>query len=185
MSINFAGYAWLQHRLCTHLPFSCEWSSRKGGYPCRWKRLVSSLHSMPVLWCIVENARNPGYSNSLRKLSSRQQLTVSIAVSEGNYTCGSALLSPDHLLTSTVSVRLAPSCGDLAEVAFYSQEFASQDECAHCGGVEGHGSPELSAKCKAVLPCCDSCLWCGKKHITAQCPPIWPCLWTGVRLPRI
>lgn len=129
--------------------------------------LFTAQHARAVVHC--GEWEKPRLLYSMRKLSSKQQLMVSIAVSEGDYTCGSPLLSPDHSLTSTVSVRLALSCGDPVEVAFYSQEFTRKDVCAHCGGVEGHGSQELSAKFKTVLPCCDSCLQGGKTFITA-CP---------------
>ena len=39
-------------------------------------------------------------------------------------------VSPDHLLITTVSVRLAQSCGDPVEVAFYSQELLDK-MCVH------------------------------------------------------
>ena len=65
-------------------------------------------------------------------------------------------------------------------MAVYSQDFARQDVRAQCGWVEGHGSPELSAKFKTVLPS-DSYLWRGKKYITGG---PYSHDWTGVRLPR-
>ena len=139
-----------------------------------------SLHcTAAVVHC--RDCQKPRLIYSLWKLSFRQQLTVSTAVSEGNYTCGCLLLSPDHSLTSTISVSLAPSCGDPGEVAFYSQEFAGQ-VCVHTV-VESRGMghqnflPNLKQCCLVVTVAYSV----EKVH---HCLPIWRWLWTGVRLPR-
>lgn len=130
--------------------------------------LFTAQHARAVVSCL--ECSKPRVIYSMRLLSSRHQATLAAALSEDSmdYTCGSPILEPRHILASTTQVRLALSCGDPIELAYYRAPFGRQDLCAHCGGTEGDTLPSLLAKFKTVLPCCQVCIGAGRKHIVAR-----------------
>lgn len=130
--------------------------------------LFTAQHARAVVSC--EECAKPRVIYSMRLLSSRHQASLAEALSDDSleFTCGSHILEPTHVLAATVQVRLALSCGDPLELAYYQASFGRQDLCAHCGGPQGTVSPELIKQFKTVLPCCLTCVSAGKKHIVAR-----------------
>lgn len=130
--------------------------------------LFSGQHARAVVDCM--ECSKPRVIYSMRLLSSRHQAILAEALSDDSmdYTCGSHILEPRHVLASTVQVRLALSCGDPIELAYYRAPFGRQDLCAHCGEPQGNTLPSLLEKFKTVLPCCQVCIGAGKKHIVAR-----------------
>ncbi|XP_036973354.1 uncharacterized protein LOC119030097 [Acanthopagrus latus] len=131
-------------------------------------RLFTAQHARAVVGCM--ECSKPRVIYSMRLLSSHHQATLAVALSDDgmDYTCESYILEPKHQLSSTVQVRLSPSCGDPIELAYYRAPFGRQDLCAHCGGPQGNTCPALLLKFKTVLPCCHICIGAGKKHIVAR-----------------
>lgn len=103
-----------------------------------------------------------------QKLSSCQDLQLTWALSETDYTCGSPLLPADHSLKSFIHARLAISCGDTVEAAFYSAALGRIDTCCHCASLETKYDADLCPKFKTVLPCCIVCLGSGKKYLCSR-----------------
>ncbi|XP_073720261.1 uncharacterized protein [Misgurnus anguillicaudatus] len=130
--------------------------------------MFTAQHALAVVSCM--ECSKPRVIYSMRLLSSRHQVILAEALSDDSldYNCGSHILEPKHVLASTVQVRLALSCGDPIELAYYRAPFGRQDLCAHCGEPQGNTLPSLLEKFKTVLPCCQVCFGAGKKHIVAR-----------------
>jgi hypothetical protein len=100
-----------------------------------------------------------------QRLSQRQQLTVTLAISEYDYTCGAPLLPPTCSFAKSILCRLSIGCATPVEVPFYSSSVGRVDLCAYCAMEEAVVDTELKKKFKTVLPLCIRCRNDGKQAI--------------------
>ena len=101
-------------------------------------------------------------------LSSRERLSLSILLSEHDYTCGSAVTIPSSTLHGRVFVRLPLSCDDSVELPYYSSRVGRMDVCGHCGNGDATVDQSLKKDYKTVIPMCDTCKGRGLEHICSR-----------------
>lgn len=116
--------------------------------------------------CITQNARaivecvecrKPRVVYSHHKLTDRQITSVTISISEYEYTCGSPLLPPTNSMYKKVMCRLNVNCNSHVELAYYGSGLGQLDVCSVCGGPEADTNVELKKQYKTVLPLCKTC----------------------------
>ena len=109
------------------------------------------------------------------RLRQRQQLSIALALSEYEYTCGSHFFPPSTPKTLRENIRCRPNlqCTMPVEVPCYGGEnLGRKDLCAHCGTEGGVTDADLRKKYKPVLPICTDCresIWKVKQEITDYC----------------
>eukprot|EP00117_Sycon_ciliatum_P029367 scpid23388/ scgid23400/ len=90
-------------------------------------------------------------------LSSADSAVLDGALAELEYSCGSPLLPTGHPLAATVFVRMALSCNDPVELAYYACKHGYPSVCCYCTGHEAARPQEYLAKYFTVLPICQVC----------------------------
>lgn len=85
-------------------------------------------------------------------------------LSEVEYTCGSPLMPPGHMLHNVAFVRMPLNCGDIVEIAYYSTGYGPLDICCFCT-EEAYTSVELRKQYKTVLPACNQCIKSGREIV--------------------
>lgn len=117
----------------------------------------STQHARASAVCIECNKPRVVYSRT--KLSQRAQLSLAVALSEFEYTCGSHLFPPtvSPALRRDVAVRDNLQCAMPIELPYYAAELGRKDLCAYCGDPNAETDAELKLKYKTVLPICGSC----------------------------
>lgn len=139
-----------------------------------------SVISMPVTdphLCTTQNVRaivscveccKPRAIYSRHKLTDRQLLSVVLATSEFDYTCGSPLLPPQNNLYKTVMCRSNMTCSFPVELQYYSSGLGRNDICCLCADEDAEVDQELKKTYKTVLPLCDNCKNQGKTSIVSR-----------------
>lgn len=117
--------------------------------------------------CITQNARalvdcvecrKPRVIYSHHKLTERQLTSITISISEYEYTCGSPLLPPTNSLYKKVMCRVNLNCNSHIELAYYGSGLGQLDICSVCTEPEAETNIELKKQYKSVLPICRSCV---------------------------
>lgn len=127
--------------------------------------------------CIAQNARGvvvctdcekPRVIYSRHKLTDRQQMSLSLAMSEYDYTCGSILLPPSNTMFKTVMCRTGITCETPIQLPFYSSGLGKLDLCCYCASDDGEYDQDLRKIYMTVLPVCRECLQKGKQAIVQR-----------------
>lgn len=98
----------------------------------------------------------------------RQIMTLAMAMSEFDFTCGAPLLPPDHTMSRKLVLRSFITCALPVEIPYYGAQFGPIDICAFCGGDGADPKTEMKNKFKTVLPICIKCEDSGLKAIVAR-----------------
>ena len=88
-------------------------------------------------------------------------MSVTIAISEFDYTCRALLLPPSNTSYEKVMCRSTLNCGTPVELQYYGSSLGRQDICCHCCAEEVEVLPELKDKYLTVLPICKECIGKG------------------------
>ncbi len=102
---------------------------------------------------------------SERALSAEDKIVCQIAIDNWDYSCGSPLVSENHILYNKVFVREKISCETPMELAYYScRKAINNDVCYWCGHDNELAEPSegLRLKYKFLFPCCTLCRNAGK-----------------------
>ena len=126
--------------------------------------LFTTQNGRAIVNC--EECSKPRVLYARQKLSRCQELNLTLALSELEYTCGSPLVSPDHQLWSLIQCRLSMSCGDVIELAYYASRLGRGDTCCFCAATGAE--KDILKSFKTVLPCCIDCLANGRKPVVAR-----------------
>ena len=95
-----------------------------------------------VVECV--ECSKPRIVYSKLKLSERESITLTTALSEYDFTCGSALLPPNISLSNKVMLRANLACATPIEVPFYhSGDLCKRDLCVCCAAEEAPTDQEL------------------------------------------
>ena len=141
---------------------------------------ISSIEDTSLalgITCSTQNARStvsciectkPRVIYSKHKLTQRQELSLAIAVSAYEYTCGSFLLPPSSPLQSYITLRPQLQCSLPIEIPYFGASLGRKDLCAHCGDPDGVTDAELKKSYKTVLPICPECRNKGIKPIVQR-----------------
>ena len=105
--------------------------------------------------------RKPRLIYSKHRLTDRQQLALSMLLSEVEYSCGDQLTIPGHSLHTTTYVRVPMGCADAIETQYYATGYGRMDICCYCCQEDVATDSLLQKKFKTVLPICDSCRCAG------------------------
>lgn len=122
--------------------------------------LFVAQHARTTVDCI--ECGKPRVLYSKHALSERQQVSVAIAVSECEYTCGAQPLNPIGI-GKIVKCRSHMGCATPVELSYYT--IGRADKCAWCGADEGAVDADLKKKFKTVLPICPDCVSTGHEAI--------------------
>lgn len=95
-------------------------------------------------------------------------MSVALATSEFEYTCGSPLLPPQNNLYKTVMCRANITCSFPVELQYYSSGMGRNDICCLCATENATVDQELKKKFKSVLPLCDICQNQGGNSVVAR-----------------
>ena len=128
--------------------------------------LYTAQHARASIQCV--ECRKPRVIYSKQKLSERHNLSLTLALSEHEYSCGAPILPPNSSLLKSVQCRSGLACSLPVEVAYYSSNIGRLDICAHCGSEEAVVDLELKKKFKTVLPLCGVCDDTGLKAIVLR-----------------
>ncbi len=98
------------------------------------------------------------------KLSARQKLSLTLAISNDDYTCGAQLHDSESIQT-----RVALTCADLIEVAYYSnKDLGRKDVCSYCAATGAYEDESLKERYRTVMPVCEACIQLGRKPYVAR-----------------
>ena len=125
--------------------------------------LFTAQNARATVLCI--ECRKPRVIYSKQKLSERHNMTVTLALSEFDYSCGAPLLPITCPLARSVMCRAALGCATPVEVPYYTSAIGRIDVCAFCGAEEAVVDGDLKKKFKTVLPLCIACRNEGKEPI--------------------
>ena len=92
-------------------------------------------------------------------------MTLILALSEFEYTCGAPVLPPNSSLAKTVMCKDNLGCATHVEIPYYGSSIGRLDICAHCGVPEALVNTDLKKRFKTVLPICDDCVSQGRESI--------------------
>lgn len=127
--------------------------------------------------CIAQNARavvscvecrKPRLVYSHHRLTDRQMMTIVLATSEYDYTCGGPLLPPSNAMYKNVMCRTKISCNNPVEVQYYASGLGRLDICSFCTSEHCLVNSDLKKKFKTVLPACRVCIENGMTIIVAR-----------------
>ncbi|XP_033753387.1 uncharacterized protein LOC117336839 [Pecten maximus] len=128
--------------------------------------LCTSQNARAVVTCV--ECQKPRVIYSRHKLTDRQTMTVALATSEFEYTCGSPLLPPTTSLYTKVMCRSNITCSTTVELQFYASSLGRTDICCFCTAENSDVDTQLLKKYKTVLPMCASCTSKGKQAVVAR-----------------
>ncbi|XP_052781350.1 uncharacterized protein LOC128217930 [Mya arenaria] len=119
--------------------------------------------------CVECNKPRLVYSKS--RLNERTKLQLALALSEGDYTCGSPLTTPEHPLHGKMFVRMNIDCSSPMETSYfscihYSSDIAQTDRCYYCGVTGADTDETLKLQFKTVYPIC---VLCKNKNFETVC----------------
>ena len=138
---------------------------------------VVQLPFAESVMCSVQTARGvvecvecskPRVVYSKLKLSERENITLATALSEYDFTCGSALLPPNVSLSKKAMLRANLSCATPIELPFYGGGLGKTDLCVYCAAEEAPTDQELRQQYQTVLPLCEVCRANGKLPIVQR-----------------
>jgi len=127
--------------------------------------------------CITQNARaivscvecqKPRLIYSHHRLTESQMMTVVLATSEYDYTCGGPLLPPCNTMYKNVMCRTSIACGSPVEMQYYASNLGRIDICCFCVAENCSDDNDLKKKYKTVLPACKICVEKGETIIVAR-----------------
>jgi len=95
-------------------------------------------------------------------------MSLALAMSEFDFSCGAPLLPPNHSMKNLLVVRPAISCASPVEIPYYGAQLGPVDICAFCGGEKADPKTDLKKKFKTVLPICNMCKNNGLQAIVAR-----------------
>ncbi|XP_014676567.1 PREDICTED: uncharacterized protein LOC106816458 [Priapulus caudatus] len=125
--------------------------------------LYTAQNARATVYCT--ECRKPRVIYSKQRLSQRHKLTLTLVMSEYDYTCGAPLLPPTCSISKTVMCRTGISCGCPVENPYYTSAIGRLDICAFCAAEEAEVNAEMKKKFKTVLPLCADCCEEGRKAI--------------------
>ena len=128
--------------------------------------LCTKQNARAIVTCT--ECRKPRVIFSKQRLSERLKISVTIAVSEFDYTCGAPLLPPSNTSYEKVMCRSTLNCGTPVELQYYGSSLGRQDICCHCCAEEVEVLPELKDKYQTVLPICKECIGKGKPPVVKR-----------------
>jgi hypothetical protein len=108
-----------------------------------------------LVTCI--ECRKPRCVYSKHRLTERQSWSLTLLLSEVEYSCGDIITAPGHALHKTVLTRTPLSCADHVEIPYYSTGYGRADICCHCAIEDVTLDDSLLKKFKTVLPMCADC----------------------------
>ena len=132
--------------------------------PEKANKIFSKQYARLVIQCV--ECRKPRLVYSWRRLGTRQELALILAMSEYDYTCGAPILPPDNQLVKLCITKPNLTCAMTVQIPYYSSGIGRLDICCHCGIEEAHINEALKKSYKTVLPICDQCELEGKTAVT-------------------
>lgn len=123
--------------------------------------LFTNQKARACVTCV--ECRKPRVLYCERGLSSTQKTTVTIVLSELDFTCGAPALPAECPLGTKVLVREGLRCCMPVESQYWALQEHQPDLCAHCAGPGGIKPEESKKRFKRVSPICEDCL---KKGLT-------------------
>lgn len=108
--------------------------------------------TLPGITCSTQNVRStascigcwkPTVIYSKHKFTQRQKLSLPIAVSTYEYTCGSFVLPPSSPLQRYIALRPQLPYPSPVEIPYFSADLGRKNLCAYCGIPEAVTDAEL------------------------------------------
>ena len=135
-------------------------------FPVEDPQLCTTQNARALVTCT--ECRKPRVIYSHQRLSERQKISITITVSEFDYSCGAPLLPPSNNSYKKVMCRSTLNCGMPIELQYYGSSLGRQDICSYCCTEETEVLPELKQKYKTVLPICKECIGKGKLPVVKR-----------------
>jgi hypothetical protein len=76
--------------------------------------------------------RKPRLVYIKHRLTDRQSYSLSVLLSEVEYSCGDAITVPGQALHQTAVTRMPMTCSDAIEIPYYSSGYGRIDICCYC-----------------------------------------------------
>jgi len=95
---------------------------------------------------------------------SRYKFELALLLSNNDYTCGSPITRPNHVLHGKIFTCLEMSCSSYIELSYYSttNDIGTKSGlCCYCAAENTVRDADLTLKYKTVLPLCDDCKQAG------------------------
>ena len=129
---------------------------------------ICSVQNAPSVVTCVE-CEKPRVVYSRHRLTDRQQMSLTFAISDYEYSCGSILLPPSNPDYKSIMCRSGICCETPIQLPYYTSGLGKTDLCCYCAAEDGEVDQELKRKYKTVLPLCAACKKNGK-HPVVQRP---------------